>query len=74
VKPLEELLYIIKEIDDNASIAKICMVSPEYVNSWKPRKRTLPNKKELTETGVEPSSGFIAAVLPRLRAVYPQFN
>ncbi len=73
MKPFQELLDIVARIDNDKTVAKICMISSEYVESWKPRKRILPDKREIIEPGWEPSGGFIAAAMTHLRTVYPQF-
>ena len=64
MKPMEELISLTQ---NEHAAARLLMCSPEFVVSWRDRKRELPNGKTMIEKGWEPSAGFIAAALAILR-------
>jgi len=57
MKPIEELIALTQ---DAPAAARRLGCSPEYVVSWRPWKHW---KTGRTESGVEPSAGFVGAAL-----------
>lgn len=64
MKPIEELIAL--TADEHAAAAALS-VFPEFVVSWRPRERHLPDGRTIIEPGWEPSAGFVAAALAILR-------
>lgn len=63
---MNELLQIVDKIGESEA-ARLLWCSPEFVHSWRPRHRLLPDGRFIVESGWAPSAGFVAAALAILR-------
>lgn len=68
MKLFDEFLQTVDAVGDDTLVARKLRVYPEFIKSWRPRQRDLPDGRTIIEQGWEPSSGFMAASLGILRS------